>query len=259
MALDKHNDKNPFADSDDEDENKENKKTSTEPYAGSLLFKSGRNQSSNLYYVDHTKLKAMDREQREALAQNIAIAAAEEEALKETLKTTLGKTSQLLAEPTNEEAALRLEMEETALKDLEEKLDAARALKVNEKHMLKTKKRIRNMTAAWRKRKRLCMDFLISLEENTDGTVSAKKCLAGDGQIALDSDETVAKAAVQFAKEKRSKSLKGGLKGHKKGGPLGRGLRTGNHSKESDSLADELFVGVTLDSQGIVSRVYVNE
>jgi hypothetical protein len=258
MALDKHDDKNPFADSDDEEELKEDT-TTTEPYAGSLLFKPGRNQASNLYYVDHTKLKGMDREQREALAQNTANATAEEGALKDTLKTTLGKAAQLLSEPTNEEATLRHETEEAAMKDLDENLETARKLKVNENHKQKTKKRIQNMAAQWRARKRLCVDFLISLEENTDGAVTVKKCLANDGQICLDSDDSVAKAAVKFAKDKRSRNIKGGLKGRKKGGTMSRGLSKGSLSSESDSLADESFVAVKLDSQNSVCRVHVDE
>ena len=247
MALDKHDDKSLFVDSDDEEETIKQDNTS-EPYAGSLRFKPGRNIASNLYYVDHTKLKGMDRDQQDALAQNIATATSEEGVLKESLKTTLSRVSQLLTEPTNEEAAVRLQSEMESMKDLEAKLESARKLKVNEKHKQKTKRRIQNMAAQWRKRKRLCMDFLISLEENTDGAVTAKKCLAGDGQIALDSDETVARAAIQMAKDTRSRSMKGRKKTFGKK----------QSSNPYDGLADKSFVAVRLDSQNNVSRVYVD-
>jgi hypothetical protein len=258
MALDKHDDKNPFADSDDESDPKE-EIGNTVPYSGSLLFKAGRNQSSNLYYVDHSKLKGMDRDQRDTLANDKGAAKAEEDALKATLKATLEQATRLLSEPTNEEAALLLEEDEETLKDLEGKLDEARELKVNEKHKQKTKRRIQNMAAQWRKRRRLCMDFLIGLEENTDGSVSAKKCLNSDGQITLDSDEAVAKAAAQFANDKRSRTTKGGLKGRNKAGSVGLGLGKGSLSTQSASLADENFVAVTLDSQLNVCRMYVDK
>jgi hypothetical protein len=257
MALDKNEDKNPFADSDAEDDPKEEVVT-TEPYSGSLIFKSGRNQASNLYYVDYTKLTGMDRDQRDALAQDTAKAKAEESALKDTLKTTLEKANKLLSEPTNEEVTVILETDEAAITELAGQLESARKLKVNEKHKQKTKKRIQSMAAQWRKRKRLCMDFLIGLEENTDGTVSAKKCLTGDGQIALDSDEVVTKAAIQFAKDKRSRKVKTGQKGRNNGGSMSRGLGKSSQESTPENLADESFVAVCLDAQHNVCRAYVD-
>jgi hypothetical protein len=258
MALDKNESKNPFADSDDEEEPEKTKEaTPADTFAGSICFKAGRNAASNLYYVDHTKIKGMDRDQREALASESFATQAEEAALKDTLKQTLDRATQLLLEPTNEEVVILLEAEEKYVTELEVNVEEARKLKVNEKHKQKTKKRIQSMSAHWRKRKRLCMEFLIGLEENTDGVVSAKKCLAGDGQIALDSDEAVASAALRFAKDKRARNVgAGGLQGRKSKGMAAPKVKT---PSKPASLADEQFVGVLLDSQGTVSRVYVEE
>ena len=258
MALDKNESKNQFADSDDEEEPEKTKEaTPSDSFAGSLCFKAGRNQASNLYYVDHTKIKGMDRDQREALATESFATLAEEAALKDTLKQTLDRATQLLSEPTNEKVVVLLETEEKDVTELELNVEEARKLKVNEKHKQKTKKRIQTMSANWRKRKRMCMEFLIGLEENTDGSVSAKKCLAGDGQIALDSDEAVASAVLRFAKDKRARNVSaGGAQGRKSKGMAAPKVKT---STKPASLADENFVGVLLDSQGTVSRVYVEE
>ena len=73
------------------------------------------------------------------------------------------------------------------------------------------------------------------MEEISDGTISKKKCLKGDGQIALDSDESANEAMIAYVRsKKRSK-------------------------KNKASLADENFVGVTLDSQQMVKRVYIKD
>ena len=39
------------------------------------------------------------------------------------------------------------------------------------------------MGSTWRKRKRSCMEFLMNMEEATDGKVDVKKCLKGDGAV----------------------------------------------------------------------------
>jgi hypothetical protein len=254
MACNNDN-KNPFDDSDDE-EGSEEKPTTAEPYAGSLLFKPGRNASSNLYYVDHSKIKGMDQEEKNTLASNNAVAKAEEGNLRAVLKTTLETAKRLLSEPTNEEAALLLGNEEAAMEKLEAQLAEAQALKVNEKHRQKTKQQIQRMSGQWRKRKRMCMDFLIGLEENTDGSISAKKCFAGDGPIALDSDEAVAKATVAQAKKKKARDYTGGGK-RRKLAPKAAPKPT--LSKPADSLSDESFVAVLFDSQQNVRRVHVDD
>jgi hypothetical protein len=250
-----------FADSDDDEEapKKKSKKDDTAeavPYKGSLSFKAGKGSNSSLYYTNYNTAKngdGLDREEKNKLATDLAAAEAEEAALKQTLATMRSMTTKLLSEPFNEEATARLEKEEAELSDLQEELEAARKLKVNEKHKEQTKRRIENMATFWRKRRRICMDFLISMEEVTDGTISAKKCLAGDGQIELDSDEAVAKAAIEYAKKKRAgpKSL-GGKK-------LSFAKTSATTSKSGSIPPSESFVAVLLDSQGCVQRVHLDD
>ena len=136
MIPDKFDGRNPFDDSDDEvGPLEEKKELSTDPYSDSLVFKPGKNLGTNLYYVDYTKIKGLDRDEREALVRDIASTDQYEGELQAKLKVTRETTAGLLAEPTNEELTLKLQSEETNIQDLERQLEEARKLKVNEKQI----------------------------------------------------------------------------------------------------------------------------
>mmetsp|Transcript_12594 Transcript_12594/g.17356 ORF Transcript_12594/g.17356 Transcript_12594/m.17356 type:complete len:211 (-) Transcript_12594:120-752(-) len=179
---------NPFDhDSDDEDEKKKKKNatptSSNDPYTGSLLLKTGRNSNTTLYYTDHSKLhnsgNGLLPDERNELAGNFEQSKAEEEVLRANLKSITATTEKLNSEPTNEEAVSKLEVQEREITELRGELESARELVVNEKRKRQIEKRNSLMTTHWRKRRRLCMDFLIMMEESTEGTVSVKKCLKG--------------------------------------------------------------------------------
>jgi len=117
------------------------------------------------------------------------------------------------------------------------------------------------MAQQWRKRKRLCMEFLITMEESTEGTISAKKCLAGDGQIDIESDESAIKNAIAYGKKKRTMASRPPTKKMKVSKSLG-GKTTGLSSSQSLTsglTADANFVAVRLDSSGQVERVYLSD
>lgn len=255
MVPDKFDSKNMFQDSDEEENDTQAPPAAqTEPYSASLVFKVGKNLSTNLYFVDYTKVKQLDRDEREALMTELANARAVLEAIQANLKSIREVTATLLAQPTNEVLTMKLEAEEAHLCELEEKVQDARKLKVNEKHREKTKRRIENMASHWRQRRRSCLEFLTNMEEVTDGAVSRSKCLKGDGQIAIDSDEAVAKAALEYAKEKRSRSAKGGMQRRKTLSAV-RGVESGEKLVSSVGLESDI-VAVTLDAQLNIVRVY---
>jgi hypothetical protein len=277
MALDKASE-NVFDDSDDEDKPASKKKTqpsSTEPYEGSLCLKAGKTAGTSLYYVDHTKLKnngdGLDSDEKNELYSEVAKTNAEKDALLAKIKDDNAIATKLLSEPTNEEAIARLETEEAALSELQTLVEDSRKLKGNEKIKAQLKRRIEKMAAEWRKRRRITMDFLVTIEEMTDGTVSRKKCLAGDGQIELDSDENVNACAVAYAKKKKIKSGSSGgvasMLGKRSrsvgvGGAVAtknKNSATGDSSTLNLPLGDENFVAVTLDSQGRVQRIYLED
>jgi hypothetical protein len=171
MALDKSSDdKNPFVvesdDGEDDDNTSSNKvATTSDPYAGSLLLKVRKSQATNLYYVDYMKLKGLDQTQRNALANDIREATAKHCTLKHTLQQTLDTANKLLSEPTNEDIVGHLETKEATVQELEGQVNDAKGFLVNQRSKEKTKRKIQTNTAHWRKRKRLCMEFLIALEQ----------------------------------------------------------------------------------------------
>ena len=201
---------NPFADNDSDDEDEENKKpkkaakkTSTsnpsDEYCGSLRVKEGRNSNATLYYVDYTKLSnqgnGLDPEKRNDLYADLEKAKCEEAALRKQLNDTNAEAARLLCEPLNEELARLLVENEKEMEDLNDKLQTNRAFAGNEKHAKSVNGNISKMAAIWRKSKcrvyfiiialficgstiesiyagkRMCMDFLMFMEESTDGMI----------------------------------------------------------------------------------------
>jgi hypothetical protein len=258
MAFDANDEGKIFADSDDEDLKRVAKVESvaeSDPLKGCLRFKSSKSSNASLYYVDHSKLpnngNGLAPLARNELTAAVQKTQAEAEALQDILKTTQSEIVKFLSEPTNEEAMARLEKEEVELKNLEEEVEGSRKFKTNEKHKKNLKHRIDTMTSIWRKRRRMCTDFLISMEENTEGTITAKKCLSGDGPIEIDSDEAVAKAAKAYYLSKKNRPMLGA--GQKKRVVA---KTSKPESQGQDFLATESFVAVTLNASGCPERVY---
>lgn len=87
------------------------------------------------------------------------------------------------------------------------------------------------------------------MEECTDGTITLKKCLKGDGHIDIDSDEAAIEGAKAFASRKKARASLGG-----------RGvLKKGGGAEEDGVRPDENFIGVTLNAQGVPERVFLTE
>ncbi len=193
MALDTFSLEDQFVDSDDEDgegtSSKKKKATIVcdDEFAGSLAIKGGRNSNTTLYYSDYSKLtnngNGLLPDDRNTLLSDHEAAKAELQSKNEIINNMTSETTKLLSEPTNEDATTCLEEAEVYAETLRKNVEAAQEFKTFEKKRIKVKQRIDVMTAQWRKRRRLCMDFLLAMEDNTDGTISAKKCLSGDGQI----------------------------------------------------------------------------
>lgn len=268
MALD--NKENQFYDSDDEDEAPQKKAIKSEPldesFTGALLFKGGRNPNSSLYYVDQTKLKNMgdglEPHARNELASDLAKDQEQKSVLCSNCQGITKETVQLLSEPTNEEADAMLEQQEPAMIDIRKQLEESRAMKCNEKVKKQLKARVGNQAAQWRKRKNMCMDFLLRVEDGSEGTISAKKCCSGDGQMDVESDETVIKNAIEYGKKKRTMASRPLAKKKMK---LSKGLSSAkttglaSESVTNGLTADVNFVAVRLNSSGNVERVYLGD
>jgi hypothetical protein len=256
MAL-RHSNDNQFADSDDEDESPKKKKTlkqSDDPFANSLCIKSTKSADKPLYYVNHTKLQnqgnGLEPDARNQLLSDTAKVQAERDALEAALAAATTETAKLLSEPTNEEATIRLANEQDALGKLKTAVEAARQLKVNEKHKQQVKQRISHMTIMYRQRRKVCFDFLTALEENSEGAITRKKCLGGDGPIDIDADEAYVKQTIEFHTKKRS-IPKTKYASFNKKSKLGS-------ADDDDAVGfapDPNFVAVVLNSQGGIDRV----
>ena len=220
--------------------------TSSNNYVDSLLLKVGRNANNSLFYVNQEKLahdgNGLPPDERNELIGREQRSAQEKDSDAARLRDMMAQTSQLLSEPTNEDATAALAEGEKAVADLKERVEDSRKHAGNEKKSAATKKRILTLADYWWKRRRLCKEFLDSMEDVTEGSISAKKCLAGDGQIELESDETVIKDALAAYE---SRKARGGLAAKR---------QRGNDSL----LPTDTFVAVSMGPGGRTTRVYAN-
>ena len=100
MVPDQFSAKSMFHDSDEEDEEtKKDEPAKSEPYSGSLVFKPGKNLSTNLYYCDYTKMKGMDRDELNSILNDLANAKAEKEHIDVSLKATRELAATLFSQP----------------------------------------------------------------------------------------------------------------------------------------------------------------
>jgi hypothetical protein len=88
------------------------------------------------------------------------------------------------------------------------------------------------------------------MEESTEGTISLKKCLKGEGALEIDSDEAAIKGATAFAQRKRPKVSRGMSAGKSGGKSIG---------EISGLSPDEKLIGVQLGAQGRPERVFLPE
>jgi hypothetical protein len=262
MALDNDH-LTQFVDTDNEsDEDKPSKKPSVpkhesvddNQFKNSLSFKGGKGSNSGLYYVNYNDAKGgneLDPESKNQLFTDVAAAETNLAVLKNTLGTVRAKTAKLLSEPMNDELNHHLALAESESSELSDQRELASKLKVNEKHVTQTKKRVGYFATFWRKRRKLCMDFLITMEELTDGALTAKKCLSCAGPVDIDGDEACAKLAIEFGKKKQNRSTT----------TNGKALQSAIKSTKSKSgiQSCETFVAVLLDAQGKVQRVHMND
>ena len=119
------------------------------------------------------------------------------------------------------------------------------------KYAKQLKGKIDSMASHWRKRKRITTEFILRMEEATDGTINMKKIAKGDGPIEIETDEAAIKGAKAWGSRKKAKIVskpKGGLK-----------PRNGASASSAALVGDENLIGVVLDAKGVPQRVFLNE
>ena len=212
----------------------------------SLHFKAGHSSTSTLFYVNYSKLtnngNRLPLETRKKLEGDLNHISVIEDDLKAKVVRILSTCSQLVLEPTNDEVEILLEQQQSDVSFLLEKLEFYKTLEDNRRKRLNTKKNVDKYLLHWKIRRKLCVDFLTMLEECTDGSINVKKCLAGAGQVEIESDESVAKEAWDIALNRRSKRINGDV----------------NASIHSCFSAEQRckLVSVHLLPNGTINRVY---
>ena len=118
------------------------------------------------------------------------------------------------------------------------------------KYAKQLKGKIDKMASHWRKRKRITTEFILRMEDATDGTINMKKIAKGDGPIEIETYEAAIKGAKAWGSRKKAKivSKKGGLK-----------PRNGASAPSTALVGDENLIGVVLDAKGVPQRVFLNE
>lgn len=118
------------------------------------------------------------------------------------------------------------------------------------KYAKQLKGKIDKMASHWRKRKRITTEFILRMEDATDGTINMKKIAKGDGPIEIETDEAAIKGAKAWGSRKKAKivSKSGGLK-----------PRNGASAPSTALVGDENLIGVVLDAKGVPQRVFLNE
>lgn len=243
---------NVFADSDDEEGDEKAttvaaKKKDKGSKKGSLLFKAGRSAEKGIYYVDYSQLQnngnGLDFEEKNKLYSDLEVVKQTKASMVAKLSQNKATETQLLSEPTNAGATALLEKEEASFAELMQEVESARGLKANEKVKTALQGRSQKMAHEWNKRRRKCMDALMTLEEMTEGTISVKKCLKGDGQIDVDSDEMVIMLAKDFHAKQALRPTK----------------RLKSSKKDTGVQATKSFIAVDVDKQGRVTRVHLDQ
>ena len=214
---------------------------SHDPYTASLLFKPGRNAQNSLYYVDLFKStdqgNGLDGKAKSDLCMTLAKSDHIIQTLQDKINLTRRESTALIIQPVNETVMLLLDAARSKLIANQMKTEDSRKLKANMLHKKRIKRRVTHMASEWRKRRRLCLDFLAMAEEMTEGVVQRSSCLLGDGPFEIRSDSCVANIALtKFTKKKET--------------------QTKQLVTSSLSLSNDCFVAVRLNTQGTVERVY---
>ena len=222
-----------------------NKSSTSDEHAfqDSVRVKIGRNANSSLYYLNQVKLEnegnGLFPEEQQNLVASQQQASEELRRKLDECKTMDQQTVQYLSEPKNDEMNALLRVGEEEMDSIHQALGGAKQYSGNASRRKNIQKQVDSMCIQWRQRKRKCIDFLDTMEDCTEGTISKKKCLAGNGQIEVESDENAIKLAKTFYER---------MKARKRGG---------KENGEGDD--SRCLVGIVLGSKANgIERVYAS-
>ena len=176
-----------------------NSKETKDEYSGTIIKKTGRNANTTLYTMNQRHLpnegNGMNPDERNELVSSLQNKQTNLQSLIKSIQDINTETDLLSSQPFNDEIGRLLPQQEDKVQNLTKQTESARKLMVDEQDMKKVQRKIEKMTSHWRKYKSKCIDFLNMMEDSTEGTISAKKCLSGNGQIDVESDDMIVKQA----------------------------------------------------------------
>ena len=109
------------------------------------------------------------------------------------------EAEKLESQPKNDALDAIIEEKEQELRELDEDVKHAKAFFTDAKTRAKIVRALDQIVAEWKKRKSKCLSALTLLDSASDGTISLKKCLKGDGQMVIESDEATVKEKVRWS------------------------------------------------------------
>lgn len=204
-----------------------------------LRTRQGKNSTSTLYF-------AFEEEPRNFQAQSDTVAEIEVtkyelKQMEDEIQRTQNEAKSIQTQPKNTALDSTITTLSDAVSELTSSRDEAAKHTVDKKALKKMNSAHSFFVLEWKKRKAKCITGLNNLESATDGVIVTKKCMAGSGQIDVESDERIAKEAHNTTKFK-SKKL-----GFKK--------------RKVDDLGVKSFIAVLLDKDSPrgVKRIYAED
>ena len=227
-------------------------------YDQSLLQKFGKRNNGTLYYIDQQQLEYNGnglpvhvRNNLSCLYKKTVYDLMEK---KKILESFILKANQLCSEPTNHLIKIKIKSIESEIMELTEKVSHARQYATNEKKRHQILKQLKLFTNFWSKRKNTCIEFLKNIEDWSDGIVKVKKCIKGEGQIYIESDESYSKCVAEMYKRSELKRKQMDLS-------MSYDNKRKNKKRCQNSAIDLFpsFASIKLNGNGRPIRLYVNE
>jgi hypothetical protein len=173
-----------------------NKNSDATMYRNSLVFKEGRNVNTSIYYFNQFKQVGTNEDGLNSTAgtghqdsvRNMKHATDEKARIDSTLTSLLMETERLKAQPTNIELNDILMNIKSNMIKLGEEIGVAETYICNKRKVVSLKRGIDQLSKIWKIRKQMCLEFLNTMEELSEGSINVKNCFNHSGPICLESD-----------------------------------------------------------------------
>lgn len=173
-----------------------NKNSDATMYRNSLVFKEGRNVNTSIYYFNQSKQVGTNEDGLDSTGgrghhdpvRNMKHATDEKARIDGTVTSLFMETERLKAQPTKIELDDILMNFKSDMMKLGEEIRVAETYTCNKRKVVSLKRGIDQLSKIWKVRKQMCLEFLNTMEEVSEGSINAKNCFNHSGPICLESD-----------------------------------------------------------------------